>query len=229
MIKKQFKSPYFFQLACISVGLLVAATSVAKDKLPEVDKDGLHLIKTPKVAIAYAKPGAKLDVYSKVMLVDCFVQFRKDWKRDYNLNELGLEGRVEDKDVTRIKADLAAEFKKIFTETLTKNGHQVVDTAGPDVLLLRPAIINLDVTAPDMMRAGMDNTWISSAGEMTLYMELYDSGSSELIGRVVDPQADQRAGAQMASKVTNKAAADRILRRWAQLLSDHLTAVKEAG
>jgi hypothetical protein len=113
-------------------------------------------------------------------------------------------------------------------KTLTKDGHEVVDAVGPDVLLLRPAIINLDVAAPDIMRASMGNTWVSSAGSMTLYMELYDSASSTIIGRVADPRADPNDGAQIANKVTNKVAADRIIRRWAELLSSHLGEVQQS-
>jgi len=209
-------------------GLLMAASAIAKDKLPEVDKDGLHLIKDSKVAVAYAKPGADLSQYTKVMLLDCFVQFKKDWERDYNMDAIGLQGRVGDKDMERAKKGLAEAFREVFTETLTKDGHQVVDAAGPDVVLLRPAIINLDVTAPDLMRSSRGNAWVSSAGSMTLYMELYDSGSDTLIGRVADPRADSDHGAQMANKVNNKAAAERIIRRWAELLSSHLGEVKQA-
>ena len=217
-------------ISCLVASVFLAGSVVAKEKqeLPAIDKDGLHLIKGTKVAVAYGKPGANLGQYTKVMLVDCFVQFKKDWERDYNMDAIGLQGRVEDKDITRIKAGLAEEFKKVFTETLTKDGHEVVDAVGPDVLLLRPAIINLDVAAPDLMTANMGNTWISSAGSMTLYMELYDSATSTLIGRVADPKADRDMGAQMANKVTNKMAADRIIRSWAQLLSSHLGEVQKA-
>jgi hypothetical protein len=213
----------------MAFGMLMTTTVLAKDELPEVDSDGLHLVKDSKVRVAYLKPGADLGQYSKVMLVDCFVQFKKNWAKDYNLEQIGLQGRVTDKKTDEIKAALAAEFKKIFTDTLTKDGHVVVDTAGPDVLLLRPAIINLDVAAPDVMRASMGNTWVSSAGEMTLYMELYDSASSVIIGRVVDPQADRGMNSRMANSVTNKAAADRIIQSWATLLSKHLTEVRNGG
>lgn len=229
MLQNLLKPRKFIHIIYLMLGLLLSHSVIAKDKLPEVDKDGLHLIKDSKVAVAYAKPGADLSQYSKVMLVDAYVDFRKNWERDYNMNEIGLEGRVGDKDVERIKSDLAAEFKKVFTETLTKDGHEVVDAVGPDVLLLRPALINLDVAAPDTMRAGMGNTWVSSAGSMTLYMELYDSASSTLIGRVADPRADPNDGAQMANKVTNKVAADRMIRHWAELLSSHLGEVKQAS
>lgn len=210
--------------ACV---VLFCAPAVAKkEQLPEVDKDGLHLLKDTKVAVAYAKPGASLEPYTKLKILDCFVDFKKDWERDYNMNQLGLEGRVTDKDAEAIKDGLAAEFKKVFTDELTKKGFEVVDDVGPEVLLLRPALINVDVVAPDIMRAQMERTWIQSAGEMTLYMELYDSATSTLLARVVDPQADDGAFAQQANRATNKAAADRILRSWAELLATHLKEVK---
>jgi len=204
-----------------------APVVAGKEKLPEISKDGLHLIKDSKVAVAYAKPGASLDPYTKIKILDCFVDFKKDWQRDYNLNEMGLNGRVTDKDAEAIKKGLAAEFNKVFTDELTKSGHAVVDEVGPDVLLLRPALINVDVVAPDISRAGMSRTFVRSAGSMTLYMEFYDSATSTLLARVADPQADDRGIAGDANRVTNKAAADRILRYWAELLAKHLSEVKE--
>jgi len=212
-------------LACIFLAVAMTTTAWAKDQLPEVSKDGLHLLKHTKVRVAYAKPGVTLDQYTKVKILDCFVQFKKNYERDYNLNEVGLDGRVTDKDIAAIKQRLAAEFKKVFTKALTKAGHEVVDDVGPDTLLLRPAIINLDVTAPDTMRSGFSTTVVRSAGQMTLYMELYDSASSELLARVIDPQAGRIGG--VANRVTNTAAADQILRHWADLLSQHLGDVKQ--
>jgi hypothetical protein len=212
-------------LTCIVLALAITSTASAKDKLPEVSKDGLHLMKHTKVRVAYAKPGATLDQYTKVKILDCFVQFKKNYERDYNLNEVGLEGRVTDKDVATIKTRLAAEFKKEFTKVLTKHGHEVVDDAGPQVLLLRPAIINLDVTSPDTMRADFSTTVVASAGQMTLYMEMYDSVSSELLARVIDPQGDREGG--IANRATNFASAERILSHWADLLSKHLGDMKQ--
>jgi hypothetical protein len=213
----------------LSAALFSASVTASKSKteLPEVSSDGLHLLKNTKVAVAYAKPGATLEPYTRIKLLDAFVDFRKDWQRDYNMEEIGLSGRISDKDAEAIKAGLAAEFKKIFTEELTKQGHEITDEVGPDVLLLRPALLNVDVTAPDTMSSGMGRTWIQSAGQMTLYMELYDSATSTLLARVVDPQADREGMAQPANRVTNKAAADRILRDWAQLLATRLGEVKQ--
>ena len=232
-MKQQKYSNYFnFMigvLACFVLSMTMVSSAWSKDKLPEVSSDGLHLIKKSKVRVAYAKPGMTLDKYSKVKILDCFVQFQKNWERDYNMNEVGLSGRVTNMEAETIKKRLAAEFNKVFTRELTKAGHEVVDEVGPDVLLLRPALINVEVSAPDIPTAGMTTTFIASAGQMTLYMEMYDSSTSTLLARVIDPEAGDSGGiAMVANRVTNMAEADRILSRWAKLLNKHLGEMKQS-
>lgn len=226
----------FASLAIVVVSLAVAFSSglSAKEQLPEVSDDGLQLQKDTKLRAVYLKAGAAFDQYQKFAILDCYVEFAKNWQRDYNENAVGLERRISAGDMDRIKTELAAEFKKVFTEELqTKGGYQVVDAAAPDVLVLRPAILNLRVTAPDTMSAGMTTTVVASAGQMTLYLELWDSVTSTILARVIDPEADQGMGgmAEVADSVTNKAAADHILKRWADTLRQHLDAVhgKAAG
>ena len=73
----------------------------------------------------------------------------------------------------------------------------------------------------------MTRTFVASAGQMTLYMEMYDSATSTLIARVIDPEAGDTGGIAMAAnRVTNMAEAERILHRWAKLLNDHLAGMK---
>ena len=220
--------------ACIVVLIVILAAAFspglsAKDKLPDVSHDGLHLQKDTKMAAVYLKPGATLDQYDRIALLDCFVSFKKNWQRDYNQDVVGLGQRISTKDMERIKKEVAEEFKKVYTKELeTEGGYTIVDNAAEDVLVLRPAIINLDVTAPDTMSPGMSRTIVSSAGQMTLYLELYDSVTSDIIARIVDAQADRGPGG-ISNPATNKADADRILRRWADTLRSHLDAVKAAA
>lgn len=206
--------------------LALSTAALAKDKLPEVDSDGLKLVPNTNVYAAYAKSGATLDQYTKVKILGCYVDFVKNWQKDYNFNQVGLSGHVSDRDADKIKERLAGEFNKVFADELGKKGHTVVEDVGPDVLLLRPALINVDVVAPDTMSASMSRTFVRSAGSMTLYLELYDSSTSTLLARVIDPQADREGFAQAANRVTNRVAADRILREWAALLATHLADVQ---
>ncbi len=211
--------------------LLLASAIALGDDLPPVSHDGLHLMKGTQVKAVYVNPGADLSEYDKVAILDTYVAFRKNWQRDHNRDAVGLGDRVTDEEVKKIREYLAEEFKKVFTDELaTKGGHEVVTTAGSGVLILRPAIINLDVTAPDTMEAGMSRTITTETGQMTLYLELYDGVTQDIIARIIDPEAvGDDMGIQWSNRVTNQAAADRVLRRWAKLLNDHLAAVKSAN
>ena len=202
-----------------------ARTLDASEPPPQVSKDGLQLQKQTKQRLVYLKPGAKFSQYNRVAILECYVEFRKNWARDYNSEHVELENQVTDSDIQRMKSALSAEFKKVFVKELTKGGYQVVDTAAPDVLVLRPALVNVDATAPDLMTASMEHTVVRSAGQMTLYLELWDSTTNTILARVMDAEADQQPFAQPASRVTNTAAADTILKSWADEFVSHLDAV----
>jgi hypothetical protein len=214
----------FRLLLCTALILLFAGTALAKkEELPEVTEDGLHRVHDSRAAIVYAQPGADLSGYRQVQLLDAQVAFKKNWERDQRSSSASSL-RISSKDIEEIKNDLAQEFRKVFQEVLDSNGYTVVDAAGDDVLLIRPAIINLDVNAPDTMSAGRSRTYTYSAGEMTLYVELYDSVTGDLIAKAMDRRADRSNDGfyTWTNRVTNKAAADRILKGWADILVEAL-------
>jgi hypothetical protein len=124
----------------------------------------------------------------------------------------------------RIQSAMSEEFAKVFKKELEEAGYEVTTELASDVLILRPAIVNLDPTAPDLQTAGMTYTIVQSAGAMTLYMELYDGGTNAKIAMVIDGRADSGGMAERANRTTNKAAADRILRQWASRLVKALDA-----
>jgi hypothetical protein len=217
-----------FNKILVALLLVTAATfAVGKTDFPAVSHDGLHLMPDTKLRAVYMKPGADLSEYDRVALLDAYVAFRKNWKREHNEEEsFGM--RVSDKDMKEIRERVAKAFAKEFTKVLTKAGHQVVTGGGTGVLILRPAIINLDVNAPDIMSPGMSQTYVANAGTMTLYLELYDGKTQSIIARIIDPEAADNAGmAEVANRVTNTADFDRVVRRWAELLNAHLGALQK--
>jgi len=207
---------------------LLSSSAFAKSDPPETSIEGLTLVEHDRRGEIYADPDADWSEFSQIQLQPATVSFRKNWKREHNQDE-PFDMRVSDKDMKEIRERVAKEFAKEFTKVLsTEGGHQIVTDAGDGVLILRPAIINLDVTAPDTMTAGMSQTVVASAGSMTLYLELYDGKTQSIIARIIDPEAADNVGiAQVANRVTNTADFDRVLRRWAQILNKHLAHVKK--
>ncbi len=209
---KQRLAPALAAFALVTTFCLPAFASTDPPKFTE---DGLELIDQSEWGLVYVEPGASLESYSQVKLVDTYVAFKKNWRRDQNRNS--GEIRVTENDMERIKERLANEFKEVFTEVLTESGYPVVEDSGEDVLILRPAIINLDVTAPDTMRGAGSKTYAESAGEMTIYLEMYDSVTGDLLAKGMDRRADRDRGYMMwQSRVQNTAAAKQILKAWAE-------------
>jgi len=213
--------------AALAIVVVIGATAfsytadAAKKDLPEVSPEGLKLVPKSKASAVYLRDGADFSGYNKVAILDCYVAFRKDWKRDQNdgVNPF----KVNDSDVTRIKTELAEEFKKVFAKELTAKGQTVVTTGGTGVLILRPAIVNLDVTSPDTMEPGT-RSYAASAGYATLYLEIFDGVSGEMLARVMD--AEEAGGnygmAVVRNSVTNRADAERMLKKWADALGAYL-------
>jgi hypothetical protein len=99
-----------------------------------------------------------------------------------------------------------------------------VNYVGEDVLILRPAIIDLDITAPDAGRAGRSRTYTASAGAATIFVELFDAYSGDLIGGAIDRRAALSTGgfAIRSNRVTNRADARREFGVWANTLVEFL-------
>ena len=64
----------------------------------------------------------------------------------------------------------------------------------------------------------MSRSYSASAGSMTLYLELIDAETSEVLVRAYDSKADPETFVNYANRITNRQAADRILSGWATRL-----------
>jgi len=212
-----------FSMTLAALVILAALPAAAKKQKPaEVTHDGLHLVPGSEVALAYVKPEADFSVYDRVVILEPYVAFKKGWERDHRGGTTLF--RVTKKDMEEIKRRMAKLFREVFEGTLAAgDGYPVVGKADDDVLLLRPAIIDLDVTAPDVDRPARSRVYTSSAGAATLYLEIYDSVSGEILARVIDRQAGRdNMNFQHSSRVHNSTEAQRALSKWAKLLRQRL-------
>lgn len=214
-----------FTLICLALLLSFSTALLAKKdvELPEVTEDGLVRVPDSRMAVVYVDPEASLEPYAKVMLLEAYVAFKKNWRRDQNSSSVSRIG-VTSNDMERIKTQMAKEFNEVFSETLEKGGYPVVEQAGEDVLLIRPAIVDLNPTAPDTMKSGMSRTYTQSAGDMSLYIELYDSQTGDIIAKALDKRVDGRHDGyySWANPASNRHAAKKILSGWAEILLDAL-------
>jgi len=190
----------FFTLLCASPLLVLGAAD-----------NGLEQIEGRFQAF-YWKPGETLSQYKRLVLLDSLVQFQDNWLRDENRGKRPNE-QIKEEDMAEISQTLSDQFKEVFTEVLTDNdGYEMVNVGAADVLILRPAILNLDIgQSVYKARSGTE----TSPLKMTLVLEFYDSVTSTLIGRAMEIRSDQES---------NRSVVALILRRWAEATRETLMA-----
>ncbi len=183
--------------------------------------DNLVRVENSSVAEAFIDPDADFSVFNRVAVLEPHVAFRTNWQRDQNRSRAG---RVTVRDMERIKSDVATLFARVFTDRLESAGYEVVEVAADDVLVVRPAIIDLDITAPDTRTPGRSRSFTTTSGAATLYIQLFDSVSGEILGRAVDRRTARAPSGvvQWSTSVSNQADARRIFGRWADKLIDFL-------
>ncbi len=212
-MKYLIRSLVFVPLSCF------ASLGFAQEE-EAISFDSLVRIEDASVAVAYIDPDADFSVFERIAILDPIVAITSNWQRDQNRSRRG-SSRISARDMERIKTDVARIFKEVLIERMeADDGFEVVDFAYYDVLLVRPAIIDLHVTAPDTLSPGRSRTYAASAGAATLYIELFDSVSGQSIGRAIDRQGARRAGGRVSwsNRVTNVAEARRVFGGWADLL-----------
>ena len=191
-----------------------------------MNDEGMELVKDSSLTTVYADPGADLSIYRRIWLEDTTVAFKKNWQRDQTR---GYSFKVRDSDMEKIKHDVATVFREVFTRELLDGGFELTEEAAEDVLIVKPAIVDLDINAPDIQHATRSMSFSESAGEMTLNLELFDSVSNDKIARATDRQRDfQRGYIEWRTSVSNRADARRMIRPWAKALTDALNEARSS-
>ena len=210
-----------FCLMALIMSMLITLTAVAEDT--DAQFENLVTVDDPQVAVAYIDPNADFSVFKRVMILDTFVAFKSGWERDQRRGTRGT--RISARDMDRIKTRVSELFNSVFIEVLeADDGFEIVSEPDYDVLLVRAAIIDLDVTAPDTSAAGRSRSYTADSGAATLYIELYDSVSGQILGRAFDRQAARQNTSVMrwTNRASNTADARRVFRGWATTFRDFL-------
>ena len=103
---------------------------------------------------------------------------------------------------------------------------RLVTEPGPDVLELEVRLVDItaSVSPRSAASAGRASIALQAVGDVTLVIELRDSQSREILGRVVDTKAV--AGVAVASNnelLTRWEDVEAVCRRWARIVRQGLT------
>lgn len=200
------------------VTLMLSASMAgnASEELPVRTFEGLELISNSEPASIFVEPGFDPGQYDRIYLDEAYIAFKKNWRPRQGTS---LTNRVSPEDMDKIRTEMKGLFREVFSRTLRDGGYELTTETAWDVLTVKPAIINLDVVSIGDRAGSNVIAYSESAGEMTLYLELYDSLSGDITARVVDRKRDRQTGYfKWQNRLSNRAAANRILQAWANAL-----------
>ena len=217
------------RIVVLAFGLLAGLTTSARENTAPETVDGLYLVPDTKLGLVYAGPDVDLSVYHNLLLMDAQVAFKKNWRRDINQNK---PFHVTASDMQNIKSEVTVLFREIFTAELESAGFILVSEQSPETMIIRPAIVDLNINSPDTPRGATTRNITESAGDMTLYLEIRDSITGDVLVKAMDFQFDRsNITPFMMDRTRNERAARRILTNWAQVLVNGLveTGVSVSG
>jgi hypothetical protein len=218
----------FLRPALVTLALASAASLFAGP--PETSEDGLVLMKRTRADVVYKRPGATFGGYTKVALLEPQIAFQKDWQADHN--QKNPRQKVTAAEMEKMIANGRRLLNEAFGKKLAKNGYELVNAAGDDVLAIRVSILDLEVTVPDPnnLTGSWNKTYSNNSGAATLVIELFDSGTQQVLARAYDRKAGSDLGFtwEARDQRTNEADASYAFGRWADLFVNGLEHVKKA-
>ncbi len=199
---------------------LVLATGAlgasAKEGDASMGRDGLQKITVDGVEIAYARPGASLAGYQRLMLDPMEVSLDKSW----HPTRTGSTQKMNAREREKFRVYVAGIIEQAFVKEIgTKGSYPVVTESGPDVLRVKASVVDVALNAPDTGNVSGSNTYVRHAGVMTLKAELYDSASGQVLARVADRrEANDRGRIHIANDSFNEGEVRIVATEWADIL-----------
>jgi len=190
--------------------------------------EGLVPVKRQGDTGAHLLPGADFRPYAKVLIEPATVAFLPNWLREANASVRDLRQRITQADADDIASDLRVAFDAAFPAALIReSGLTLAQTAGPGVLTVRPRVVDLVVAVPHTRRRQLYGS-APHAGHGTLEIELRDSVTGALLGRIHDwrqtPATTGSVNLIVASSnyATNLRQFRRLFDRWGELCASEL-------
>lgn len=216
-----------FLTAMILMLLLCAAApafaAIDRQAWPTEPPAGLQPVDSNEFDILYVKPGFEPGDYGKLVIDEPEVALDDYWKWTNRRD-------IEERDLKRIETNTSKILREQFGRKLSAGeGYslaQAGEAKGEGVLRLKPAMIDLNLHAPDLSVPERRKTYIKSAGHATLYLDIYDGASGELLLRAIDhDRAREQTRFYEGNRATNYHDFSILVGRWASALRRYLDAL----
>ena len=215
------------QLAALIATALTACVTpprVQTGPNAEVSHDGLVRVDNTRMAGVWVRPDINLDGYDKIILEGAGIEFRpaKDVASSLARSRQ-TTFPLSEESKKRVVSIASEEFREALSAS---SRFKLVTEPGPDVLLVRGALLDVASNVPPDS-VGRNDIYLSQIGEATLVIEIRDSTSGAILARAIDRRVAEGIGGNMSysNSASNWADVRRLAQRWAEQLKRGLEAV----
>jgi hypothetical protein len=200
------------------VAMLLGCTSSGSNQSPlnaEETYDGLVRVANARFQRVWVDPDADFARYKRYMSGGARFEFR-------DIVPQGRSGAREFPINDRQRERLRTEVGGVFEEELaTSRFFSKADAAGPDVLIVEGALLDIVSQVPPQ-GSGRESIFLDQVGTATLVIQLRDSQTHTVLARAVERRTAGSSTGFRASSVTTWREVRRLARRWAVSLREGL-------
>ena len=212
-------------LLVLALAAALAAGCAADPPPDETTADGLVRVVSRSVGGVYRAPDATFTQYQRVILEPPSISFVEGWAEKHP--------KVGPTEIARIRAESVRLFRDEFAREFVKRGtYTFADEPAPDVLLIIPAIEELDIMAPESGDAPGERTYLTMRPvTMKVSGDLRDAATGKLVGRVIDyhpPEQNPNSELRLANRTANAQEQRRVFAEWSLLVHEALNVAKAA-
>jgi hypothetical protein len=185
-----------------------------------ISEEGLQRLEGTAFDEAWARPGIDVRRFEALVLDQVSVSYRdaEDGVRERSLVHRANQSAfaIPEHEKERIQQ----RFERRLSESLERSpSFRYSADPVPGALLVRASLVDYVSSVPreDGM-TGRSQVWVSSVGEATLVVELWDAARDELLVRAIDHEKMEPGAARLVrgDTVTSVAEIDRQMQRWAR-------------
>jgi hypothetical protein len=203
-----------------SLAFVALAAGCAADPPPnETTPDGLVRVPARSVGGVYRAPDASFNQYQRLILEPPTIEFVDDWAKNHPA--------VTPKEIARLRAQTIELLRDEFSRELVERGpFEFADEPAADVLLVSPAIEDLNILAPDV---SVESYVTGRPVTFKLSGDLRDAQSGRVVGRVIvyhAPEQNERNELRISNRTTIAHLQRKVYADWSQLVHEAINVAK---
>lgn len=205
-----------------------AATSTMAAVEPSTSLDQTQFVERPHKSFDQLLLRADLNSVDlqKLYVEQPSISFRRHWVRD----QRRIHSLIDKKDIERVKTRYANALQEVLMDKLESTGHTLTTDPKLATLIIKSALVKLDINAPDFFDAVHVDKFVERAGRGTLRLEVVSTTNNQSVLQIEDRGLTRLRDfryAHRATSVSNLWDFKHLMSRWASDFASYLGTLSE--